>query len=845
MTLRPGHRALRGTLGALGIAGITTLAQANTNTIEEIVVTARASEETVREIPVAITAVGAERLDQFGLEGFMDLEAITPQLSITRATSGSGASIGIRGISSAPTSIGIEQSVAVVIDGVYYPQGRVINEGLFDSKQVAVLKGPQALYFGKNSTAGVVSVVTNDPTDEFEASARVNHEFESKDTTLEGIISFPINDKVGIRIAVQGSDMKEGFIKQNAPANGDVYQTIDSRTGRIDGFQNPRATDFFPQEETLYARVTVAGDLTDNFSYNVKGSYGRFEQGYTGGGELFDCPTLNGVGHTSQRAAVQPPGRQTPLFEPIARPTVDCKFDGSRGWNDIPPAIAAVNPLLNQFGNGDAGEKYTSWVLTGKFDWTFEKWELSTVVNYHDQKMRWVGDQDGGAVTSIFAAEKNTFDNFSIEPRLVTRFDSPFNFVLGAYYQKTDRFFDQDVIFAFVPIPGIGVLGPRNTAPLADPADEFTAYNKISETDGKTASIYGELVWDITDQWQLTTGLRYIEETKDSFFIQPYVHPFVTGLFIPFNPVDPRTRVAFDQKFKNAIPEATLRWTPTDDWTFYAAYKEGFKSGGFSNSAILSNLSPPGGFDFVFDPEHNKGGEVGVKAALFEHSVIASAEVFYYKFRDLQVDFFNSQQFAYVTENAGGSETYGAELQADWATPIEGLTIGGSLGYLESKFTNFESFCFVGQRPDQGCTLLPGQNEANVRQNLKGNTRPGAPKWSGHIVAMYERPLTDKLVFGITGNMQYKSKTILSATDPNATYKAYVTYDANVRIGSADGRWQVAFIGKNLADKLAIRGAGNVPGTGGNTGTAEGFRGDLSGGAIRGRQLELEFLWRY
>lgn len=842
MILRPGRRVFRGTLGVLGIAGMTTLVHANT--IEEIIVTARATEETVREIPVAITAVGAERLDQFGLEGFMDLEAITPQLSITRATSGSGASIGIRGISSAPTSIGIEQSVAVVIDGVYYPQGRVINEGLFDSKQVAVLKGPQALYFGKNSTAGVVSVVTNDPTDEFEASARINREFESKDTTLEGIISFPFNEKVGIRIAVQGSDMKEGFIKQNGPAS-DVYQTIDSRTGAISQFTNPRATDFFPQEETLYARVTVAGDLTDNFSYNIKGSYGRFEQGYTGGGELFNCPTLNGVAHTSQRVAVQPPGRQTPLFAPIARPTVDCRFDGSRGWNDIPPEIAAVNPLLNQFGNGDAGEKYTSWVLTGKFDWTFEKWELSTIVNYHDQKMRWVGDQDGGAVTSIFAAEQNAFDNFSIEPRLVTRFDSPLNFVLGAYYQKTDRFFDQDVIFAFVPIPGVGVLGPRNTAPLADPADEFTAYNKISETDGKTASIYGEVVWDITDMWQLTTGLRYIEETKDSFFIQPYVHPFVTGLFIPFNPANPRTRVAFDQKFKNAIPEATLRFTPNDDWTFYAAYKEGFKSGGFSNSAILSNLSPPGGFDFVFDPEHNKGGEVGVKAALFDNSAIASFEVFYYKFRDLQVDFFNSQQFAFVTENAGGSETYGAELQIDWATPVEGLTLGGSLGYLESKFTNFQSFCFVGQRPDQGCTLLPGQNEANVRQNLKGNTRPGAPKWSGHVVAMYERPITDALVFGITGNLQYKSRTILSATDPNATYKAYVTYDANIRIGSADGKWQVAFIGKNLADKLAIRGAGNVPGTGGNTGTTEGFRGDLSGGAIRGRQLELEFLWRH
>jgi iron complex outermembrane receptor protein len=92
--------------------------------------------------------------------------------------------------------------------------------------------------------------------------------------------------------------------------------------------------------------------------------------------------------------------------------------------------------------------------------------------------------------------------------------------------------------------------------------------------------------------------------------------------------------------------------------------------------------------------------------------------------------------------------------------------------------------------------------------------------------------------------MQFKDETTLSASDPNATYPSYETYDANIRIGSPDGKWQLALIGKNLTDELAIRGAANVPGTGGNTGYDDGFRGDLSGGAIRGREVELEFTWR-
>ena len=136
--------------------------------------------------------------------------------------------------------------------------------------------------------------------------------------------------------------------------------------------------------------------------------------------------------------------------------------------------------------------------------------------------------------------------------------------------------------------------------------------------------------------------------------------------------------------------------------------------------------------------------------------------MFYYKFEDLQVDFFNSQQFAFVTENAGGSVTKGAEFQAEWASPIEGLTFSGSLGYLVSEFTSFQNFCYVGQRPVDGCgPLLPGQNEADLRQNLKGNTRPGAPEWSGFVAMNYERQLGERLLLGVTANLQYKDETVL------------------------------------------------------------------------------------
>ena len=354
------------------------------NEIEEIVVQARAEEKSVRDIPVALTAVGEERMNQFGIESMTDLEAITPQLSIRRAGNGNGATLAIRGIGSPTTSIGIEQSVAIMIDGVYYPQGRAINEGLLDVSQVAVLKGPQALYFGKNATAGVVSIMTNNPGDEFEASIRVNNEFKSEDLTLEGMVSIPINDKIGVRLVVQKSKMDEGWIENSAVDEPAAYLTTDAATFAQQTYFNPQADRDWPQEESTYVRLTVAGDLTDNFDYNIKGSYTKFEQGTPSGAlEMFSCRALNGIAHTSALVDPQPAGRQTPLRTPVALPNVDCSPDGGRGWNNVPPDIARTNHLLSQFG-GEDGDLYESYSITGNFNWAFDNFDVNLVLNYHD-----------------------------------------------------------------------------------------------------------------------------------------------------------------------------------------------------------------------------------------------------------------------------------------------------------------------------------------------------------------------------------------------------------------------------------------------------------------------------
>ncbi len=173
----------------------------------------------------------------------------------------------------------------------------------------------------------------------------------------------------------------------------------------------------------------------------------------------------------------------------------------------------------------------------------------------------------------------------------------------------------------------------------------YTAYEKVSATDGNTYSVFAQFMWDIAEDWEFTGGARYHHETKTSFFAQPYVDPNFAVLFA-------EGRLDERQKWNDVSPEATLSWTINDNVTAYAAYKQAFKAGGFSISGILGQISGTSK-DFLFDNEKVKGFEAGVKASLLENTLQLEFEVYDYKFTDLQIDFFNSDLFALITENAG------------------------------------------------------------------------------------------------------------------------------------------------------------------------------------------------
>lgn len=817
---RVARRALQG-VAALAIAGMPLSAHA---VIEEVRVEARGEEESIRDIPVAITAVDAKTLQQFSMQSLSDVAAHTPSLEILRILSGTGTSISIRGVSSSAGSLGIEQSVSVILDGAYFPQGRVINEGLFDTSQVAILKGPQALYFGKNATAGVVSVTTNDPGSEFEAMARAGYEVRADALDGEAMISVPVNDKFGFRIAAAGTKMWGGYMTNTA---GDtIYTTRDAANGfAATPHFNPAPTDKkLPGEESWKTRLTLKATPTDNLTLRLKASYADVLTNAPGLYELVDCPTLNGSPHRATGAA--------PNQVPVAAGKGECNKDWHHGFNNEPPDIAATgggpnpdSPGLNRFGNGQLGELYKSFIVTGDADWNLDWADIKLVLNYHRQKNAWVGDNDGGADTSTFAQEFNTFSNYSAEARMATRFEGPVNAVLGFYYQQTHRYFEQSVHFA----------GAENSA--AVPFRRYTAYDKFSETDGETVSPYAELKWAITDEWTITGGARYIWETKDSYFIQPYVTPAFLSLFIP------NRLLAVKQKFDDIIPEATLTWQPNSELTFFVAYKQGYKSGGFDNGTIDSTLNVDPYDDITFNPENAEGVEGGMKALLAGGTVSLELDAFMYKYTDLQLNFFNAPIFAYQTLN-GDMRTTGAELQVTWAPEsVEGLTLNAALAYNDSHYTRFLAPCSGGQSIADGCNI--DLNLPLKKQDLAGAPRNLAPKLAGNVGFNYEMPFGNGFVWGLSGNMKFKSKYSLSEFIPGAMQKGYAQLDAALRIGTEDGRWVFSVIGKNLTNEYVLVGVRDAAGTGGNTGTVNAFRSDRTGYALPPRTVKFELTYRY
>ncbi len=783
--------------------------------LQDIVVTARKRVESVQNVPVAVTALSADIIRKQDITSIDKISQRIPSLDVAHASNGSGAQITLRGIGSLATSIGVEQSVAVVVDGAYYGQGRIIDEGFFDLARVEVLKGPQALFFGKNATAGVISITTADPGDKAELIARGSYEFGARQLQGELIGSTPLTDTLGIRVAVRGSKMYGGYYKNIAAPV--AYNTFDIATGAVNPHTAQPSDSDEPRERELLGRVTLKWKPTDQITDTLKigGDYNKVDNN-SWNYVIYRCAT----GSSS------------------LNPIYSCRNHFVTHQNKMPADIAANFPYAKN--DGSLYDRYKSYSVNNTFNYRLDDVTITNVTNYNWSNNRFACACDfQSSNAGTWATENSTYHAFSSELRVLTTYDGPVNLLVGGLYQKTRRTFAQYIMFAEIEDSS------------QSPANRYIATSKQSFTDGETEAGFGQVIWKVVPKVEVTGGVRYTHETKDSFFTQPYNNAAVTSIFRPENDPDGLGVVTAHQSFNAWTPEATITWKPREGIMLYGNYKTAYKSGGFSNGGINSKFSTDPKGDLTFNPERAHGFEAGIKTTSFNNQLRFNVDAYTVGYKNFQVDFFNSPVFAFQTLTAQ-ARAKGIEVEFEFAPrAARGLNLHGSVNYNRARYTHFLGPCVAGQTPADGCNLefSPLQNGGTggfTRQDLSGSPLSLAPKWTGTIGASYDGDLGSSLRFGVAADVRYSGSYLISGFgNPQTRQSEYATLDANIRIGAANDRWELALIGKNLTNRFYINGGNDSPSTGSGTGTAAGIRADQVGFAATPRTVQLQATIHY
>lgn len=256
----------------------------------------------------------------------------------------------------------------------------------------------------------------------------------------------------------------------------------------------------------------------------------------------------------------------------------------------------------------------------------------------------------------------------------------------------------------------------------------------------------------------------------------------------------------------------------------YGSYKKGFKSGGYSNSAILARSTTPA--DATFKPETAQGFEVGLKSSWFDNSLQLNVAAYDYTFKDLQVNFFDSSAINFVTQNAAEATTRGVELEVRWLPAVEGLDLHASASYNRARYGRFLSFCYSGQSQEAGCNLDRNGNPvapgaAGDHQDLSGTRRPFAPLYTAAFGFLQQFSLPRGLMLRLSADASYTDHYLLNPLGRSIDQDSYLRYDASLSLSPGSERWQLALIGRNLGDEFLVYDAGDSPLTGQNTGQHE------------------------
>jgi iron complex outermembrane receptor protein len=716
--------------------------------LEEVIVTARKREESILRVPVVETAIPQAAIEKYQIHDLYTLAAHVPGIVMGTQLGAVSTGVSLRGVGTTAVNPTIDQAVSLNIDGLQLSQSVAYSAGIFDLGQVEVLKGPQALFYGKNSPGGVISLRTADPTGAPEVILRAGYEAEAQEKVTEVIVSGPLTDALKARLAAHYSDNNGYFRNRDTAPVG--YGVVTPSTKRFSTDKNwvLRGTLLFEPNSTYKARLKV------NYTYDFRDNGG-------GDPQLKSCP----YGKTSFTGL--------PIFDPNEDCTLNrdvyLAYMDPKYWPGIRNGGVPFIKTEQEFGTLEQNLRHGALTFT-------------SVTGVYNLKL---GASNNASATSGLVTLAGDVDfyirQFTQEFRLTSDFtDQPVNFMVGGFYQNARQTYHA------------GLRG--NTGIPKIPLPVFVQ-NVINAVDISSISAFGQATWNITDKIELAGGARWTHEHRE------HTQFNIGTPGVPLGPtplLDPKIRSS------NISPEATLSYRPNADLTLFASYKQGFKSGSFNTVSYIGPNDVAS-----FGDEKVVGGEAGVKARLMDRTLQVNAAIYDYKYTGLQVGTNGITPQGVIvlrTLNAAAAKVRGVDFDITYAPPqAEGLVLRAAVNYNHARFTNFPNApCGNGQLIAEGCNQLFNPTTGRYSaQDLSGHPLPRAPDWILNGGFDYNRPVGADMTLSIGGNVTYTDDFFQALlTDPNFIQKAYAKVGASVALKGRDDAWEVALIGNNLTDKI-------------------------------------------
>ena len=726
--------------------------------LQAIEITATKRTESAQDVPVAVSAIGSETLDQLNVNVFTDY--LTQLPGVTAGGGGPGQStIYIRGVASTTPvttnagTAGLAPNVAFYLDEQPLGQpGRNLDVYAADLERIEVLPGPQGTLFGASSQAGTVRLITNKPNlDEFEASVKFGTAFtDSGDPShnLEAMINVPVLDNFAVRGVVY-TDSQGGYIDNVA---GTITAEESGRfrpegTVRDNGLPVADFRAGFQSTSDLTGIDFRAADNRDLIEKNFN------EAVYTGF-RLSSVYQINDEWKLTTAIAQQQLDTEGVFFS-------DPELDD---WE------------IQRYEEDETQDNYTnvSWTLEGEigaleavYTGAFTDRETEQTVDYTDYLFigqylpYYICDASvtypGDAAPSGTCYAPNQFVDVNNKLKVQThelRFNTPAEHRLratfGGFYSDLELKERNDYIYpgsvnvlgfdgvsqgfpANYPLTNTEVTGEiGNAAPgyFSDPGPFYAPTifrNDILRTD-KQAGFFGELAYDIVPElFTLTVGARAYDIEVD-FAGSANSSFFNLGSDTDAQRAGANLSTLFSGNTEGAPDKAatdgvifkvTADWTPTEDTLFFATYSEGFRPGILNRPGGATNADGSYTVPYAVDTDDVKNYELGWKTMLFDNSLRFNGSAYFIEIENMQTTIFDPNiTNLFFSDNAANAEVFGVEGNFDWAPrSIEGLTVSGAFSMLDTEIKD---------------VLVP------TNDVLAGSALAFAPEFQGNLRARYE-----------------------------------------------------------------------------------------------------------